>query len=85
MPPTPVALDARVSTDQHTEAQTVASHVAAFRERVATRVRPALERWRDGSAAGAIDRLSVHSPDRLARTYAYQVFLVEEFGGPGWR
>src|SRR6266852_695533 len=45
----------------------------------ATLVRPALERLRDVIAAGAIDRLSVHSPDRLARKYAYQVLLVEEF------
>ncbi len=42
-------------------------------------VRPALERLRDQAAAGAIDRLYVHSPDRLARRYAYQVLLVDEF------
>jgi site-specific DNA recombinase len=33
---------------------------------------------RDLAFAGAIDRLYVHSPDRLARKYAYQVLLVEE-------
>lgn len=33
----------------------------------ATLVRPALERLRDVAAAGGIDRLYVHSPDRLAR------------------
>jgi len=43
-----------------------------------TLVRPALERLRDLAAAGAIDRLYVHSPDRLARNYAYQVLLVDE-------
>jgi site-specific DNA recombinase len=43
-----------------------------------TLVRPALERLRDAIAAGAIDRLYVHSPDRLARKYAYQVLLVDE-------
>src|SRR5262245_28505497 len=43
-----------------------------------TLVRPALERLRDAAADGAIDRLYVHSPDRLARTYAYQVLLVDE-------
>jgi site-specific DNA recombinase len=43
-----------------------------------TLVRPALERLRDLAAAGAIDRLYVHSPDRLARKYAYQVLLVDE-------
>ena len=47
--------------------------------RGATLVRPALERLRDAVATGAIDRLYVHSPDRLARKYAYQVLLVEEF------
>ena len=45
----------------------------------ATLVRPALERLRDLMAAGAVERLYVHSPDRLARKYAYQVLLVEEF------
>jgi site-specific DNA recombinase len=45
----------------------------------ATLVRPALERLRDVIAAGALDRLYVHSPDRLARKYAYQVLLVDEF------
>ena len=42
-------------------------------------IRPALERVRDVVAAGGIDRLYVHSPDRLARKYAYQVLLVDEF------
>jgi len=44
----------------------------------ATLVRPALERLRDMAAAGSIDRLYVHSPDRLARRYAYQVLLIDE-------
>ena len=44
----------------------------------ATLLRPALERLRDAVAAGAIDRIYVHSPDRLARRYAYQVLLIEE-------
>jgi site-specific DNA recombinase len=43
----------------------------------ATVVRPARERRREVSAAGAIDRLYVHSPDRLARTYAYPGLLVD--------
>ena len=43
-----------------------------------TLVRPALERLRDQAAAGAVDRLYVHSPDRLARRYAYQALLVDE-------
>ena len=45
----------------------------------ATLLRPALERLRDQAAAGVVDRLYVHSPDRLARSYAYQVLLLEEF------
>jgi site-specific DNA recombinase len=44
----------------------------------ATLIRPALERLRDMAAMGVIDRLYVHSPDRLARKYAYQVLLLEE-------
>src|SRR5882724_1508060 len=43
-----------------------------------TLVRPALERLRDMAASGAFDRLYVHSPDRLARKYAYQVLLLDE-------
>jgi site-specific DNA recombinase len=43
-----------------------------------TLLRPALERLRDQAAAGTIDRLYVHSPDRLARKYAYQVLLLDE-------
>jgi site-specific DNA recombinase len=43
-----------------------------------TLLRPALERLRDQVANGAIDRLYVHSPDRLARKYAYQALLVDE-------
>ena len=49
----------------------------------ATLVRPALERLRDVVAAGSVDRLSVHSPDRLARTYAYHVLLVDAFRRTG--
>jgi site-specific DNA recombinase len=45
----------------------------------ATLIRRALERLRDVAAAGGIDRLYVHCPDRLARNYAHQVLLLEEF------
>jgi len=41
--------------------------------------RPALERLRDRVAEGGVDRLYVHSPDRLVRRYAYQVVLLDEF------
>jgi site-specific DNA recombinase len=43
-----------------------------------TLVRPALEKLRDLAHCGGIDRLYVHSPDRLARKYAYQVVLIDE-------
>src|SRR5882672_12181834 len=49
----------------------------------ATLIRPALERLRDVVAAGSVDRLSIHSPDRLARKYAYQVLLVDAFRRAG--
>src|SRR4051794_5626574 len=42
-------------------------------------IRPAFERLRDGVAAGSVDRVYVHSRDRLARRYAYQVLLIDEF------
>ncbi|MGC1954584.1 MAG: recombinase family protein, partial [Gammaproteobacteria bacterium] len=48
-----------------------------------TLVRPGLERLRDLVAAGGVDRLYIHSPDRLARKYAYQVLLVDEFQRAG--
>jgi site-specific DNA recombinase len=48
-----------------------------------TLIRPALERLRDVIAARAVDRLYIHSPDRLARKYAYQVLLVDEFRRAG--
>ena len=98
-----VAIYARVSSEQQAEAGTIASQLAALRERVAadafplrqelefvddgysgaTLVRPALERLRDLTAAGVVDMVYVHSPDRLARKYAYQVLLVEEWQRAG--
>jgi len=45
----------------------------------ATLVRPALDRLRDLTATGVINRIYVHSPDRLARNYAYQVLLIDEW------
>src|SRR5258706_7224676 len=44
-----------------------------------TLIRPALEQLRDVVAAGGIDQVYVHCPDRLARNYAHQVLLLEEF------
>jgi len=48
-----------------------------------TLLRPALEQLRDVAYADAIDILYVHSPDRLARRYAYQVLLIDEFKKAG--
>ena len=48
-----------------------------------TLLRPGLERLRDAAAGGMLDRLYVHSPDRLARKYAYQVLLLDEFTRTG--
>ena len=46
-------------------------------------MRPALERLRDVAVAGSVDRLYVHSPERLARKSAYQVLLVDELRRAG--
>lgn len=98
-----VAIYARVSSDQQTDAHTIASQLAALCTRVATDgfglpeemqfideghsgatlVRPGVERLRDLVAAGGVERLYVHSPDRLARKYAYQVLLMDEFQRAG--
>ncbi len=45
----------------------------------ASLVRPALDRLRDLAASGVVNRIYVHSPDRLARNYAYQVLLIDEW------
>lgn len=49
----------------------------------ATLVRPGLERLRDLVANGGVEVVYAHSPDRLARKYAYQVLLVDEFHRAG--
>ncbi len=97
------AIYARVSTEQQTRGNTVASQLALLRDRAetdevrldpdhtfvdegysgSTLVRPALERLRDAVADSRIDRVYILAPDRLARRYAYQVLLVEEFRRSG--
>ncbi len=94
-----VAIYARVSSEQQSEANTIESQLSELRARMkalglmlptehefvdngysgSTLIRPALEQLRDVVAAGGIDRLYVHCPDRLARNYAHQVLLLEEF------
>ncbi len=51
----------------------------------ATLVRPALEALRDLAAQGCLDVVLVYSPDRLARKFAYQALLIEEFARAGVR
>lgn len=49
----------------------------------ATLTRPALERLRDRVAESGLDIVYIHSPDRLARRYAYQVLLLDELSSYG--
>ena len=49
----------------------------------ASLIRPALERLRDLVAWAAVDIVYLHAPDRLARSYAHQVLLIEEFARTG--
>jgi site-specific DNA recombinase len=51
----------------------------------ATLVRPALERLRDLVAEVGVDVVLCYCPDRLARKFAYQVLLIEEFARAGTR
>jgi site-specific DNA recombinase len=45
--------------------------------------RPGLDALRDAVRDGAVEHVAVLSPDRLARRYAYQVLLLEEFRKSG--
>ena len=51
----------------------------------ATLARPALERLRDLIAGVGVDVVLCYSPDRLARKFAYQALLIEEFSRAGTR
>jgi DNA invertase Pin-like site-specific DNA recombinase len=51
----------------------------------ATLVRPALERLRDVIAGVGVEVVLCYSPDRLARKFAYQALLIEEFARAGTR
>ena len=51
----------------------------------ATLVRPALEALRNLVAQGCVDVVLCYSPDRLARKFAYQALLIEEFARAGVR
>ena len=45
--------------------------------------RPGLDRLRDAIKARELDRVLVTAPDRLARNYAHQMVLLEEWAGAG--
>jgi site-specific DNA recombinase len=51
----------------------------------ATLLRPGLERLRDLVAGVGVDVVLCYSPDRLARKFAYQALLIEEFARAGTR
>ena len=75
------ALRERVEADGHTLPQ----QLCFLDDGVsgATLMRPALEQLRDTAYAGDIQKLYVHSPDRLARKYAWQVLLLDELQSCG--
>ncbi len=75
------ALTDRATADGHTAM--ASDHYVDEGYSGSTLVRPALEKLRDRAAEGGLDLLYVHSPDRLARKYAYQVLLLEELSRSG--
>jgi DNA invertase Pin-like site-specific DNA recombinase len=89
---------ARQKEDQTIASQTAALRAAAERSGLqvppewifedegysgATLIRLALERLRDLAAQVPIDVVLCYSPDRLARRYAYQALLIDEFARVG--
>jgi len=98
-----IAFYARVSSEAQSRDHTIASQIAALKERIAadgfqlepdhgyvddgysgtSLLRPALEKLRDAVGGGRVECIYVHAPDRLARRYAYQVLLIEEFRRAG--
>lgn len=91
---------ARQKKDQTISSQTAALRAHAAEQRLelpeewvfedeghsgATLVRPALERLRDLVAQVGVDVVLCYAPDRLARKFAYQALLVEEFARAGTR
>src|ERR1700683_514859 len=88
----------RQKEDQTIASQTAALHEAAERSGLevppewvfedegysgATLIRPALAHLRDLAAPVPIDVVLCYSPDRLARRYAYQALLIDEFARAG--
>ena len=75
------ALESRIEQDQHALDDELRFIDDGYTG--STLLRPALERLRDVAYCGAIDILYVHSPDRLARKYAYQVLIIDELKKSG--
>src|SRR5438270_8390135 len=75
------ALRAWASSNGHELAQ---EHVYTDEGYTGSRLdRPGLDGLRDAAFRGEFDAVAVLSPDRLARKYAYQVLLLEEFRKDG--
>lgn len=89
-----VAIYARVSTESQEEQKTIESQLAELREICkdfqvvneymdegwsgGTLARPSLDRLRDDASKGLFEAVYFHSPDRLARKYAYQILILDE-------
>lgn len=71
-----VALEERVAADRHRLDPTLRFLDEGYSG--GTLFRPALERLRDLVFTGGLDRLYVHSPDRLARKLVLQMVLLDE-------
>jgi site-specific DNA recombinase len=76
-----VALENRVREDGHTLANEFKFIDNGYSG--SNLIRPNLERLRDKAFGGGIDKIYIHSPDRLSRKYAYQMILMEEFQKSG--
>jgi len=92
------AIYARVSTERQAERGTIGSqvqalraHVAAAGDELAAEYRDnghsgaRLDRLRDAAEAGLFEVVWCLSPDRLARSYAYQVLIADELARFGVR
>ena len=91
------ALYARVSSEKQAQTNTILSQVEALETKInidefkfidngysgSNLTRPALEKLRDRVSLSEIDKIYIHSPDRLSRKYAYQMLLIEEFQKSG--
>src|ERR1700694_4360988 len=76
------ALYARVSSESQARDNTIASQVLALGERIAADGFW-LDAFRDTIADRHIERIYVHAPHRLARRYAHQVLVIDEFRRAG--